>query len=228
MPQLVAPTTRRDPGPRLADVRRVEKWDRLVIEEGPYGLPLLGALDGLISVAPHLDDGAFHVLLQQLVFAGQVDLTELMARRRTGLPGSARITRVGELYRLGLDSPQEVKVFNIFRFHGQAPDHLNASVLMPWGLVGPFDGLDDIGSAYEVDGADHTDDRHLVTDPWKDERASRARLELVRLTNPDIDARAPAVDGWVATRSRAALIVRESPLQVIHQRGRWCPCGHRP
>lgn len=227
VPQFVSPASRRDFAAELADVRRVERWDQLVVEEGPFGLPILGPLDGLITLAPYVDDGTFHVILQQHIFSGEFELRELMARRRSGLPGSARITRVGEHFQMGLDSPEELAVFTLFRAHGHAPNHLNASVQMPWGLVGPFDGLDDIGSGYEYDGGHHTDDRHLITDPWKNQRAERARLEIVRLISPDVGAREPALAGWLVARSRAASIVRPTPLLIVHQSGRRCPCGYR-
>jgi hypothetical protein len=199
-----------------------------VIDEGPYGLPILRPIDGLISVAHHLDDGAFHVLLHELVFNGQIAVQELLARRRTGLPGSARISRVCALYEQGIDSPGELRTFNLFSSYGLAPDHLNVSVLTSSGLVGPFDGLDDAGSGYEYDGSDHLDDRHQATDPWKDRRAQDARLEIMRVVSPDVNSRVPALEGWLAARERAARIVRPTPLQIVHQQGRSCPCGHRP
>jgi hypothetical protein len=228
IPQFVSPTTRRDVDPTVANVRRVKDWQRLALEAGPYGVPLLSVLDGMITLAPDVDDPTFHTILQGLVFNGELSFPQLMARRRTGLPGSARISRVGGHYGMGLDSPGELRVFNLFRFHGCAPDHLNALVRTPQGLAGPYDGLDDIGCAYEYDGADHTDDDHQVTDPWKDERAAAAGVELVRLLAPDVHARVPAVEGWLGARATAAQVVRPAPLEIVHLPGRSCPCGHRP
>jgi len=229
LPQLVAPATREPVSRTVAAVRRIRRWDLVEVVPGLWGLPWLSVLDGLITLAPDVDDGALHLLLQRLAFDGHLDVAALMRRRRTGLPGSARISRVGGRYLLGLDSPREYEVYNVLRFHDMAPDHLNVAVRTTSGVtVGPFDGYDDNGAAYEVDGAEfHTSEAQLAVDADKSRRAELIGLHVVRFLGPDIAARRPMLEGWWDARSLA----RESPvlgLDVVHQPGRSCPCGHTP
>jgi hypothetical protein len=229
-PQLVIPTSRRLSASTAASLRRVEHWGQLQILSGPYGVPVLGVLDGMITLAPDCDDGEFHTLLQSLAFSGDLDVRALMSRRRTGLPGSALITRVGERYLLGLDSPREVEVYRVLRAHQMPPDHLNVLVAGAGGLVvGPFDGYDEVGAAYEVDGVEvHGTDEQQDRDAAKNTRADRARVEVVRFVGSDITRRDPMLDGWWAARAAAEGRGLGASFSVIHLDGRGCPCGHRP
>jgi hypothetical protein len=136
---------------------------------------------------------------------------------------------VGGFYLLGMDSPREVEVFNVLRFHGLAPDHLNVFVQTTEGMkVGPFDGYAECGAAYEVDGVEvHTDPDQIRIDGLKGDRAEAIGVQLVRFIGSDITRRQPMLEGWAVTRE-AALGADALGLQVIHQPGRSCPCGHQP
>lgn len=226
-PDLVVPASRRDVYSEVATLRRVVRWEEVELTTGPLGLPAVGILDGVITLAPATDDATLHTIVQQLAYAGDLDVNALMGRRRTGLPGSARLTRVGGRYLVGLDSPRELEVFNVLRSRGLAPDHLNVSVAHPDGrTVGPFDGYADVGAAYEVDSIHHTSDHQLAVDGWKTGIAVDLGLAVVRFIGKDIDDRLPMLEGWVAAREVAAARAAGLSLQVVHPPDRRCICGY--
>ena len=196
---------------------------------GPEGIPCLGTLDGVITLAAHCEDGELHTVVQALAYGGELDVAALMRRRRTGLPGSARIGRVGAHYLLGLDSPQEVEAYRVLRAGGIPPQHLNVWVRTPNGVtIGPFDGYDEVGAAYEVDGIHHTEPARIASDARKGAAAETAEIELVRFFSSHIAARTPMLEAWWATRAAAADRGAGPRLRVLHAANRGCPCGHRP
>ena len=225
-PDLVIPASRRDVYSGTATLRRIARWDQLEVVAGSFGLPVLGVIDGVITLAPTCDDATLHTIVQQLSYRGELDVIELMRRRRPGLPGSARITRVGERYLVGLDSPREVEVFNVLRSRGLAPDHLNVSVASAEGrVVGPFDGYSEVGAAYEVDSIHHVTDAQRAVDAAKTAAGTDVGLSIVRFIGAEIDARLPMLEGWVAATQDASERSAGVGLQVVHQPGRGCVCG---
>ncbi|HVE98905.1 MAG TPA: hypothetical protein VNA12_06975 [Mycobacteriales bacterium] len=226
-PNLVVPATRPNVYEGVAAIRRIARWGELEIVEGPFGIPALGVIDGLFTLAPSCADQRLHAIVQELSYGGELDVRQLMRRRRTGLPGSARITRVGQRYLVGLDSPREVEVFNVLRSRGLPPDHLNVKVAAPDGrVVGPFDGYDELGAAYEVDSIFHTTDEQRAADSWKSGAAAGIGVAVVRFIGDDITSRTPMLEGWVAARASALARSAGAGLEVIHQPGRGCICGH--
>ncbi len=111
-------------------------------------------------------------------------------------------------------------MFNVLRFHGLAPDHLNVFVETRDGhKVGPFDGYAECGAAYEVDGVEvHTAPDQVEIDMRKNERAERLDLQLVRFMGMDITKRQPMLEAWAVTRE-AALGADLLGLEVVHQPG---------
>lgn len=225
--ELVVPATRTNVYSPLAKVRRVVHWNALEVVAGACGMPWLGILDGVLTVAPHVDEGDLHLLLQRLSYEGALDVPALMRRRRTGLPGSAKISRVGGFYLLGLDSPREVEVFNVLRSVGYPPDHLNVMVVSPDGRsVGPIDGYADVGAGYEVDSIFHLSDDQRAVDRRKSDAADAIGMKLVRFLGTDITTRRPMIEGWIDALDRATSAAAGAGLVVVHLPGRSCPCGH--
>jgi hypothetical protein len=226
-PEIVVPETRQlDVARQDVDLRRLAHWDADRALAGPLRIPILDAVDGVMTLSRHVTDGGLHTVVQQLVYHGELDMRALWARRRTGLPGSSRLTAVSERFLLGMDSPQEVLVHNVLRFWGRAPDHLNVYVVDDRGRRGgPYDGYSELGVGYQVDGeAAHSDDEQQRTDAAVVQHAASLGVELLRFTNDAIRPRVPMLEMWVGALDTP----RPRPrVRVVHQPGRHCVCGHR-
>jgi hypothetical protein len=226
-PELVVSETRQPEVPRSGiELRRLSHWTPADGVRGPLNIPLLDTIDGVMTLSRHVTEGELHTVIQHLVHRGELDMHGLWVRRRQGLAGSAQVTAVSERFLLGMDSPQEVLVYNVFSFYGRPPDHLNVSVVDGRGRRGgPYDGYSECGVGYQVDGeAAHGIDEQQRIDEATVTHARTLGLEVLRFTNEAIRPRTPMYEGWV----RALDTPRpRPPLRVLHQPGRHCICGHR-
>jgi hypothetical protein len=224
-PRIVVPEARELRGIRYASVRRLSHVERYTTVPGPLGIPVLSTLDTVVTAAVDVDDDTLLTLIQRLCFAGELDVGALLGRTRTGLPGSATITRAATWYRSGLESPSEVRVYRILQRRDMAPEHLNVWLVADDGQrFGPVDGWSDHGVGYEVDGQEaHGTVERQRRDEWKTNRAVEAGAMVVRFTGSDI-ARPDDLAAQWAYAVNVAATSRPRGFQVVHQRGRTCPC----
>jgi len=224
-PELVVPSARR-PRATTAAVRRVSWWAAAKVELDA-GLPRLGAVETVVTLAPLLPRRALHAAVQQAVFDHRLRVEDIREQLRRGLPGSARLAQVLARYDRGHDSSPEAEVYRVLRRAGFPPDHCNVSVRTAGGrLVGPFDGYYEVGVAYEYDGlAEHDSTSASERDETKSTEAGEIAVRVVRLTNTD--RRDPE---RLVRRIRAAVVPApfRADLTVVHRGRRACVCGWAP
>ena len=232
-PQIAIPNHRKLVRRDDAVIRRINWWyDQAQVDEliELGGLPVLSPIDSLVTAAAHISDAALLTALQEARHRRIVDITELIRRRRRGLPGSTRIGRVAATYLAGHDSTYEVTTYAVLTAGDDTGMHRNVVLVDGEGnRLGPVDGYHEDGAAYEADGpAGHSSRQAKDRDRWKDSCAGRMGIPMPRFTPEQICDPTTARARWLDARriAREAGVGRR--LRVEHLPGRGCSCGHRP
>ncbi len=231
-PQIGVPARRKLRRRMAARIRRITWWPSAVVDrlDEHGGLPVLSPIDSLVTAAPAVSDATLLAALQEAVFRGEVSPTELVRRRRRGLPGSARIGRVVAVYLIGHDSWLEVTAFEVLTAGDACGMHCNVVVVDERGRrLGPLDGYHEDGAGYEADGrVAHGSRRQKARDGGKDALAREMGVPLPRFIASQLGNPAAARARWLAARAQARTAGIGQRLRVEHLPGRSCPCGHIP
>ncbi len=229
-PQIGVPADRKLVRRSDVDLQRITWWDSQArVDElaSLGGLPVLSPVDSLVTAAAFVSDGLLLAAVQEAVYRDQLRHSDLIGRRRRGLPGSPRIGRVAATYLLGHDSAFEVTSYAVLTAGDSAGMHCNVVLVDPEGRrLGPVDGFHEDGAAYEIDGrAAYSGRRREKRDEAKSSLAKEMGIPLPRFRAADIADPASARARWLDARADARARGVGARLTIEHLPGRRCRCG---